>query len=314
MFQFEFAKQASSGGGCVACLRPAAATLLFVAMPTFAQAPFAANVVEYVPGDGVAAGYDDPSVALGAPARFIEDPLFPGAVTPFSTPYLPTQICGVGGGGRLVVEFDSPVRDDPANPFGIDLLVFGNSFFIDAAWPSGTVGGLFNDGGVVEVSLDGKSFVTVPSVEADGLFPTMGYRDTGPYPIEPGLVETDFTKPVDPAMGPMLIGMSYEQVVEAYAGSGGGAGIDLASVGLSEIRFVRITVPTGAGITAELDGFADVSEDTETPDPDLDGDGVVGGGDLTVLLAGWGTGDGADLDGDGIVGGGDLAILLAAWK
>ncbi|MHC4833699.1 MAG: GC-type dockerin domain-anchored protein [Planctomycetota bacterium] len=47
---------------------------------------------------------------------------------------------------------------------------------------------------------------------------------------------------------------------------------------------------------------------------DLDGDGEVGGSDLAVLLAAWGTDDPeADLSGDGSVGGDDLAILLAAW-
>lgn len=47
---------------------------------------------------------------------------------------------------------------------------------------------------------------------------------------------------------------------------------------------------------------------------DLDGNGEVGGSDLAVLLAAWGTDDPeADLTGNGTVGGEDLAILLAAW-
>jgi len=47
---------------------------------------------------------------------------------------------------------------------------------------------------------------------------------------------------------------------------------------------------------------------------DLDGDGVVGSGDLGALLAAWGSGDAAaDLDGDGVVGEADLGILLSAW-
>ncbi|MEY3025049.1 MAG: Dockerin type domain, partial [Planctomycetota bacterium] len=45
---------------------------------------------------------------------------------------------------------------------------------------------------------------------------------------------------------------------------------------------------------------------------DLDGDGTIGGGDLAVLLAGWG-GSSPDLDGDGVVGGSDLAVLLSSW-
>ncbi|MCH2145797.1 MAG: FAD-binding protein [Phycisphaerales bacterium] len=47
---------------------------------------------------------------------------------------------------------------------------------------------------------------------------------------------------------------------------------------------------------------------------DLDGDGLVGGGDLTTLLGVWGTADPvADLDGDGTISGGDLTALLGKW-
>jgi len=52
-----------------------------------------------------------------------------------------------------------------------------------------------------------------------------------------------------------------------------------------------------------------------TPDPDIDGDGVVGGADLAALLGDWGPCEGcsADLDGNAVVGGADLSILLAHW-
>ncbi len=47
---------------------------------------------------------------------------------------------------------------------------------------------------------------------------------------------------------------------------------------------------------------------------DLDGNGAVGGSDLTMLLGAWGTNTpAADLDGDGAVNASDLTILLAAW-
>jgi hypothetical protein len=47
----------------------------------------------------------------------------------------------------------------------------------------------------------------------------------------------------------------------------------------------------------------------------LNGDGLVGSADLTILLAAWGSpaGNPADLNGDGTVGAADLAILLAGW-
>ena len=47
---------------------------------------------------------------------------------------------------------------------------------------------------------------------------------------------------------------------------------------------------------------------------DLDGNGIVDGGDLGLLLAAWGTADEvADLDGSGLVDGADLGLILASW-
>lgn len=46
---------------------------------------------------------------------------------------------------------------------------------------------------------------------------------------------------------------------------------------------------------------------------DLNGDGLVNGADLGLLLAAWGTAGPGDLDGSGSVRGADLGLLLAAW-
>ena len=47
---------------------------------------------------------------------------------------------------------------------------------------------------------------------------------------------------------------------------------------------------------------------------DLNGDGIVNGADLAILLGSWGDGGvPADLNGDGIVNGADLSILLGEW-
>ena len=58
-----------------------------------------------------------------------------------------------------------------------------------------------------------------------------------------------------------------------------------------------------------------IEYESESPCPaDFTGDGVVGGADLTELLAAWGGGAGPqDLNGDGFVGGPDLTIVLAEW-
>ena len=47
---------------------------------------------------------------------------------------------------------------------------------------------------------------------------------------------------------------------------------------------------------------------------DLNGDGVVNGGDLGLMLVGWDTTGPGDINGDGIVNGADLGLLLIAWS
>ncbi|MFM8733127.1 MAG: hypothetical protein ACKOGJ_11600, partial [Phycisphaerales bacterium] len=46
---------------------------------------------------------------------------------------------------------------------------------------------------------------------------------------------------------------------------------------------------------------------------DLDGDQVVDGNDLGILLGGWGAAGPADFNGDGLVDGNDLGVMLGAW-
>lgn len=46
---------------------------------------------------------------------------------------------------------------------------------------------------------------------------------------------------------------------------------------------------------------------------DLNGDGVVDGADLGLLLVGWGGSGAGDINGDGIVDGADLGLLLLDW-
>ena len=49
--------------------------------------------------------------------------------------------------------------------------------------------------------------------------------------------------------------------------------------------------------------------------PDMDNDGVIGSGDLAILLAAWGgTNPLVDVNNDGVVDSGDLAVLLASWN
>lgn len=273
---------------------------------------FASAVVSYVPGSAPATGYTSPASALGAPSRFTSSPWDAGAVTPFAPAWLPTQVVSIGAGGSLVLELDAPAVDDPRNPFGIDLIVFGNSFFTDLGAGAGVCGAIASDGGIVDVSPDGVSWCAVPNIPADGLFPTLGYLDADPFDALPGAVETDARMPVDPAhRAQAMYSMPWPEMIAAYGTSAGGAGIDLATTGCGTARFVRIRVPPPPHSHVEIDAVSRVRPRTFASD--LNADGAVNGNDLTSLLAQFGGSGSADFNGSGIVDGVDLARLLAEW-
>ena len=128
--------------------------------------PFATRIVSFTQGTNPAPGFDDPSVALGIPAL---DTGF-GDVTPFNSPFLTSQIVSIGAGGELIVTFAEPVNNDPLNPFGIDLLIFGNSFFFDPSFqPIAT--DILAEPGAISVSQDGDVWFDITGVTADGLSP-----------------------------------------------------------------------------------------------------------------------------------------------
>jgi hypothetical protein len=297
------------------------AALLLVCPAPGDDDPFADEVVLYEEGDNPVWGYTDPLTALGCPERYTGEGWDPMIVSVMNPPWRPNEVVSIGAGGRLVLRFDTPVTDDPFNPYGIDLLVFGNALLLDEE------GGeldhyctdpaqLFSEGGTIEVSPDGQNWYAVPDVEADGLFPTEGYLDkTDPYDTEPGLINACFTKPVDPSIQLSdFDGLHYEQVLELYRGSGGGAGVDIGPLGLPAISFLRISNPPGSFDTPEIDAVADVAP--RRPG-DVNQDGVVDTADLLALLSKWGparpAGWDADFNGDGAVDTADLLTLLAHW-
>ena len=62
-------------------------------------------------------------------------------------------------------------------------------------------------------------------------------------------------------------------------------------------------------VSAFLGTWPDAEEDCFG---DFNGDGVVNGGDLGLMVAGWGTAE-YDLTGDGVTNGADLGLMLNAW-
>ena len=107
-----------------------------------------------------------------------------------------------------------------------------------------------------------------------------------------------------------------------YAGDVGWTGNPNFDTTAAHIAWVRITPfdsPRDQWVDETVPNLAwadpvDYPTGIEIEPADLNGDGVVGGADLAILLARWNTSDPqGDLDGSGLVDGADLTRLLAAW-
>lgn len=219
--------------------------------------PYATEVIDYVSGTNAVAGYIDSATALGEPARQTAD--YPSGVidvTMFNAPWQPSEVVSIGAGGHLIVKFDHPVTDDPGNPYGIDLLVFGNASFGDAVWPIVSATTIYSEPASIAVSQDGLVWHDIAGVWADDLFPTQGHADTSDMFGADGTVPSDFTRPVDPSI--VWTGKTYSEILTLYDGSGGGAGVDIAQTGLGWIQYVKVYQGSGDDFSAEIDGFADV--------------------------------------------------------
>jgi len=101
--------------------------------------------------------------------------------------------------------------------------------------------------------------------------------------------------------------------------SPGGAGTTPwvnSALGIAGVFLIQHNLPAVDGFTDAIRDFARsvaVECEPKPPTADLDGDGIVDGADLGLLLQQWGSGGSADLNGDGVVDGIDLGILLQQW-
>lgn len=141
------------------------------------------------------------------------------------------DVVSLGAGGEIVLAFgELGIVDGP----GPDLVVFENAF-----WPNGEKAAVFAELGEVSVSQDGQTWQAFPcDTEGDG---------EGNFPgcagVTPTLVyDAAALSPLDPALS-------------------GGDAFDLADLGLSRARFVKIrdleTMPPGGTTTGfDLDAVA----------------------------------------------------------
>ncbi|MCG3132885.1 MAG: hypothetical protein FLDDKLPJ_03752 [Phycisphaerae bacterium] len=315
--------------------------MLVLVYAGFASDPWADAVVDFSPSLDGRGLYNDPVAALGEPTRTFIDP-FSGEPFRASVVVAPLNrdesgrktLLTLRRGEFVKVRFDEPVEDDPRNPFGIDLLVFGNAFFVaDAGIDPETnmdgvmiLGGAYREPVIVAVSPTGEGnpeshpeawHVFSGGPYGDDLFPTNAFLwDSCAHAWGS---PSDYTRPVDPALTEAdFIGLSAGEGITLYRGSGGGAGFDLAATPFASVQYVYLTSES----LGEVDALADVAPGHEgVGDVDFDGDtdladfarvqrcfsgggGVIEGCDCR----------GADLDGDGDIDLEDYRRVHEGWS
>jgi hypothetical protein len=322
---------------------------------TFDASDFASAVVSYTEGTGVgreftseAHKFNNPLSATGRPTVDtsgdgwdIQEDQAP--VLPVHPAWLADELVSIGIGGHLTLSFDHRVIDDPLNPYGVDLSVFGNSIQQTASgnlWTNGdpdntTVTGIASsEGGTVLVSQNGVTWEQL-STTADGFAPTLG-RVFDPDNPDATLGDwndwwgqpTDPTLPLNPSITAAdFNGDTVAELCQAYGQSAGGLGLDLsalpetfadADTGHKWIRYVRIEVASDAELVPEIDAVADAA--VHALPGDLNLDGVVDFIDAWTMLGSYRDGVAThawaegDLTGDGIVDADDAAILLAHYN
>jgi hypothetical protein len=266
--------------------------------------------------------YDDPSAALGEPASWIYD----------DYTYFDSVACSMvygawnlspqdekvivtlnSSGSNIVVGFDHKVLDDPANPYGIDLIVFGNSAFtaqntvgpdsdMDTVQISSSA--LLVGGGKIKVEVaaepNGLWFAFSRGPWADNLFPTQRFawnsvNDAWGQPL-------DTLKPVNPNLKPSnFSNLTVSQAIALYKDSAGGTGLDLqwlepadfqalpvdSQTGRRWIQYVRLSYEGSPG--GQVDAVADVSPVNvpQFPPGDVNYDYRVDLNDLMILAQNW---------------------------
>lgn len=229
---------------------------------------FATSVLSYDAGSNAAAGYTTATAALGSAERFTGEGVFPSGVTPFNPAFGTDELVSVGSGGHLTLGFDATITNSASHAYGIDLIVFSNSGFLDTSWsdadPSNDGTGLvgpnpfvFGAGGeaTIQVSQNGTEWFTASITTLD-LFPTLGFSDfTETTPGAPGLIESNFAQAMDPTLALSdFANLTFAEIVALYNGSGGGIGIDIASTGLESANYVRFLNESGEAF--EIDAVA----------------------------------------------------------
>jgi hypothetical protein len=250
---------------------PLAALLATVVPPVLAQG---VRPVDCFPDEIVSwqAAEPDPETRFGAA-------FLPGIVLGPPGDSLPVQgstsVASLGHGGAVVVRFADVVIEDRPGP---DFVVFENPFFVGFAPVSDQDDyRIFAEPGMVEVSADGATWIPFP-YDAVALADALGADiDPAQYAALRGLAGLtptftgNWTVPNDP--------LDFDPAGTGGVSGAGGDAFDLATVGLSEARWIRITDagsqngPAGAAEGFDLETVVVLHGRPVAPAaPDRDGD------------------------------------------
>jgi hypothetical protein len=251
----------------------AAAMAMTIGTQAFGQS--AAHVVSYDPGVVQAAGedppiYNNPTTALGLTDDISGETglnpfggVFPNVLSPLSPPYEADEVVEIGPGGQLTLRLSHYASTAPGYSLGVfaNAGLIGNydptTFeFLGVADPAATFGA---ESAVLEVSEDGSSWVALN----DGApitfdMPANYYKNAGVFdatpPANPELA--DFHQPIAPDLT-IFDGQSEAGLLAALGDSAGGYWLDLSATGLSQVGYLRFSVPLGA-LPAEPYGAGDL--------------------------------------------------------
>lgn len=218
-----------------------------------------------------------------------------------------TSVASLGNGGSATLVFDDLVIEDGPGP---DFIIFENAFFVGAP-PADELSDffIFAEPATVEVSMDGVTW-TAFSFDAAALAATAGSlvdrdlfaRLRGLAGVTPTFTG-NWTVPDDPQV--------WDSAGTGGVSGAGGDAFDLADVGLSEARFVRVTDagsangPAGSGEGFDLDSVVVLHGRPLPPaGADTDGDGLS---DLAEQNLYGTVASDMDSDGDGVDDGRELA-------
>jgi hypothetical protein len=221
------------------------------------------------------APYNTPVAILGRPTLKFIDHFAPHQANPihrskiveppyWTDPSSNNIITEINAGGEITVNMGRKVYDDPNNPYGIDLIVYGNSFMSASGYvgsevtdftdentvliPGGSTG-IFGHPTIVSISQDGTNWFTYPSTPT--IFPDSSYRWDGTNHSWTDELANE-TKPLNPTTG-FPGGTTVSSALDRFVGAFGGTGYDLKESGFPWIQFVRVQAGTSLTDTNAFD-------------------------------------------------------------